>query len=143
MPQSLQNITFCLIKGQTKVVTVPNNWPSARIWPRTGCSTQNGNFICETGQCKNNIECAGTTGVPPVTLAEFNLASPSGDWYDLSLVDGFSIPMSIEPTSSKCRKLRCVNDINKVCPAEFQNKNSQGKVIGCYTCKITFFIQYK
>jgi hypothetical protein len=117
---------------------VPNNWLSARIWPRTGCSTQNGNFICETGQCKNNIECAGTTGVPPVTLAEFNLASSSGDWYDLSLVDGFSIPMSIEPTSSKCRKLRCVNDINKVCPAEFQNKNSQGKVVGCYTCKITF-----
>ncbi len=101
MPQSLPNITFCLIKGQTKVVAVPNNWLSARIWPRTGCSTQNGNFICETGQCKNNIECAGTTGVPPVTLAEFNLASSSDDWYDLSLVDGFSIPMSIEPTSSK------------------------------------------
>ena len=114
---------------------MPHNWHSARIWPRTGCSSQGGNFQCDTGQCKNSIECAGTTGRTPVTLAEFTLASPQGDWYDISLVDGFSIPMSIEPTSGACKKLSCTKDINQVCPSEFQYKNSQGKVVGCYTCK--------
>ena len=124
--------------GQTQAVDVPFNWLSARIWPRTGCSLQGTNFQCETGQCLNNIECQGTTEKPPATLAEFNLASPQGDFYDISLVDGFNIPMSIEPTSGACKKLHCLNDINKICPLEFQVKNAQGKVVGCLTCKILF-----
>ena len=123
-----------IIQGESKEFDVPDNWASARIWPRTGCRNQNGRFVCETGKCKDSLQCAGSTGVPPCTLAEFNL-NRNNDWYDISLVDGFNIPMSIELTNRACKSLKCTKDINQNCPREFQFKTSWGKVVGCYTCR--------
>lgn len=61
--------------------------------------------------------------MPPVTLAEFTLGGYAGnDFYDVSLVDGFNIPMKIRPQggSGSCRVTSCKSDVNAVCPNELK-----------------------
>ncbi|GAB2273960.1 hypothetical protein Dimus_008731 [Dionaea muscipula] len=68
----------------------------------------------------------GTTnrplGQPPNTLAEFALNQFDNlDFFDISLVDGFNLPMEILPTSNGCTKGPvCSADINSQCPAVLQ-----------------------
>ncbi len=72
---------------------------------------------CSTGDCNGILDCQASVGFPirptrprcagrryadppqgttPVTLAEFTLATASGQtFYDISLVDGYNIPMAI------------------------------------------------
>jgi len=61
---------------------------------------------CDTGGCidKNNkfaLNCSSIgSGKPPVTVAEFTLAGPAtnvSDFYDISMVDGGNVPVSIVP----------------------------------------------
>ena len=109
----------------------------------------NGRFRCETGDCGPWVDCSNggvaRGGEPPCTLAEWTFA-PSQDYYDVSNVDGFNIPMKIEVVSKNqagnngdakywCQDPSCLTDINKLCPAEFQKRNSQGKVVAYYACK--------
>lgn len=69
--------------------------------------------------------------MPPATLAEFNMPAGGQDFYDISLVDGFNLPMSITPIGgSGCRQLNCLNNINDACPAELKVKWDQWTV-GC------------
>ncbi|HEX3850221.1 MAG TPA: thaumatin family protein, partial [Polyangiaceae bacterium] len=64
------------------VVGWPDKW-SGRTWPRTQCTGSGG-----------NLSCAQKNG--PDTLVEFTLtAGMNSDWYDISLVDGFTIPAAI------------------------------------------------
>ena len=77
----------------------PVPW-SGRSWARTGCSTDaSGNFVCVTGDCgSGQVTCNGAGAIPPATLAEFNIPAGGGqDFYDVSLVDGFNLPMSVTP----------------------------------------------
>ena len=47
---------------------------------------------------QNELGCAGRGGEPPVSLAEFTLNGHGGqDYYDVSLVDGYNLPVFIEP----------------------------------------------
>ena len=42
------------------------------------------------------MRCNGAGGVPPVTLAEITLNGAGGlDFYDVSLVDGFNVPVQV------------------------------------------------
>ena len=62
----------------------------------------------------------GGTGVPPASLAEFTLSvNPSvPDNYDVSLVDGYNLPMSI--TNNKgCHKADCPVDLGPNCVFTF------------------------
>ena len=105
-----------LESGQKAVVTVPFAFANSRIWARTDCMFDSSGTecpnppgttvnCCDTGGCEdenNNfvLDCA-MPGVPPATLAEFTLdTSSGGDNYDVSLVDGFNIPVQIEPTGN-------------------------------------------
>jgi hypothetical protein len=151
---------FKLQAGQTLAFSIPGNTKAARFWPRTGCRLDaNGRLSCETGDCP--LPPAGYTasndgthcvvgdsqvgGNPPATIAEFTLGGDGPlanfpDFYDLSLVDGFNIPIEITPlsgsdvqgagrfscTSSACKAFDC----SKV-PPELQIKNSNGDVIAC------------
>jgi hypothetical protein len=38
------------------------------------------------------------------------------DFFDISLVDGFNVPMDFSPVSGNCRGIRCAADINGQCP---------------------------
>jgi hypothetical protein len=69
-----------------------------------------------------------------VSLAEFNLeASGRQDYYDISLEDGFNLPLSITPQggSASCTAPSCVADVDGACPAKLRVTGSDGSVIGC------------
>jgi len=114
---------------------------SGRFWGRTNCNSQG---WCQTGDCGGKIECAGAGGNPPATLAEFSFDTPGGDYYDISLVDGYNLPMGIIPRNATrrpfggdwqyhCQYAGCNigEDLNDFCPTELQELNSTGQVIAC------------
>ncbi|XP_073107171.1 thaumatin-like protein, partial [Elaeis guineensis] len=83
----------------------------------TGCSFDgNGNGHCQTGDCGGKLACTAY-GSPPNTLAEFALNQYQNlDFIDISLVDGFNVPMDFNPTSGCSRGIRCTADIVGQCP---------------------------
>ncbi|KAK1578189.1 hypothetical protein Q3G72_028320 [Acer saccharum] len=49
------------------------------------------------------------------------------DFFDISLLDGFNVPMEFRGTSIECTKvIKCVGDINGLCPTELRHSG------GCY-----------
>lgn len=112
-------------------INAPKGW-SGRFWGRRFCSfDQSGKGMCVTGDCGGVLKCAGAGGAPPATLAEFTLDSPV-DFYDVSLVDGYNMPISIIPVggSGSCKPVNCLRDLNKYCPKGLQVKR-QGRVVAC------------
>nr|ASA45586.1 PR5 protein [Lilium hybrid cultivar] len=117
---------FSLNKGESRTLDVPAAW-SGRLWGRTLCTTDTttGNFACGTGDCgSNNIECSGGGAIPPATLAEFTLSgNDNKDFYDVSLVDGYNLPMAVVPQGgggNNCTAAGCLVQLNGACPAELK-----------------------
>src|SRR5579863_10264094 len=120
--------------GEAFVVGWSNAF-SGRLWPRSGC----------------NAGGTGCTQTGNDTLAEITLmAGMASDWYDISLVDGFTIPVGIiqlsvpwSPSAAyvpggrlsaadqECGSPICAIDMNPGCPASQQEKDSSGHVWGC------------
>ena len=163
--------------GATVSFTVPYDWTAGRIWGRTECnfSVNPGPSSCVTGGCNGGFLCdagIGTArtadisleflcaadghilqGVPPVSLAEWTLGvNGKPDFYDVSLVDGSNLPMTI--TSNKgCPTASCPVDLNPACeqnlafkgfslvrrfficiilgPPELAYRNANGVIMGC------------
>ncbi|CAI0435197.1 unnamed protein product [Linum tenue] len=125
--QPLDSTGFELPSGGTRTFQAPPSW-SGRFWGRTGCqfdpSTNQG--TCLTGDCgSNQIECNGQNAKPPATLAEFTVAPAGGqDYYDVSLVDGYNLPIVVEPmggSGGTCSSTGCVTDLNRRCPSELRS----------------------
>jgi hypothetical protein len=129
------SIPLKMDSGQAVVVGWPNKW-SGRIWPRSACTGTGGALKC--AQTGND------------TLVEFTLtAGMASDWYDISLVDGFTIPAAIiqldapwtpSPTyvpggklgaDGQCGSPVCAVDLLVNCPASQQRKDASGKVVVC------------
>ncbi|KAK4246984.1 putative thaumatin family protein [Corynascus novoguineensis] len=88
---------------------VSPDW-AGRIWGRTNCSfnadgsgpsTYSGvdgyGAACVTGDCLGKLDCL-SAGRVPATLAEFTLQGGSAHnqtFYDISLVDGYNLPLAI------------------------------------------------
>ncbi|KAF7293942.1 hypothetical protein MKEN_01457700 [Mycena kentingensis (nom. inval.)] len=113
---------------------VPAQW-NGRIWGRRNCdfSTNPGPNSCLTGGCNGGLLCSTTTGtgVPPVTLAEFNLNADGTDWYDVSLVDGYNLPMRIT-NNAGCPNPDCPVDLGPICPSDLKGPyDSAGFPVGC------------
>ncbi|OMO62572.1 Thaumatin, partial [Corchorus capsularis] len=123
---------FELKSGQAILFKTPEGGWNGRVWGRTGCKfDRNGIGSCQTGDCGNTLKCGGS-GKTPVSLAEFNLAAK--DFYDVSLVDGFNLPLAIAPVNGKgnCSVAGCDSDLRQNCPSELSVKaNGTGKVIAC------------
>ncbi|CAN0906217.1 Thaumatin-like protein 1 [Linum grandiflorum] len=122
--QPLDTTGFQLPSGDSRTFQAPPNW-SGRFWGRTGCqfdpSTNQG--TCLTGDCgSNQIECNGQNAKPPATLAEFTVVPGSQDFYDVSLVDGYNLPIIVEPNggSGSCLTTGCITDLNRRCPDELK-----------------------
>ncbi|KAB1212815.1 Thaumatin-like protein 1 [Morella rubra] len=130
----LSSTGFELASRASSTVKVPPKW-SGRMWARSHCSKINGKFTCATADCgSGQVACNGAGGIPPASLVEFTLADNGGrDFYDISLVDGFNLPVSITPhgSSADCQRASCPKDVNQVCPAELAVKGSDGGVIAC------------
>ncbi|XP_015889738.1 thaumatin-like protein 1 [Ziziphus jujuba] len=119
----LDSTGFELTKGSSRSFQAPTGW-SGRFWGRAGCNFDgSGHGSCATGDCgSGQIECNGAGASPPATLAEFTLGSGSQDFYDVSLVDGYNLPMIVEGNggSGTCATTGCVTDLNRRCPAELK-----------------------
>ncbi|RZC46713.1 hypothetical protein C5167_039666 [Papaver somniferum] len=118
---NLRNGGFRLGPNEVVTVNAPYGW-SGRFWGRVGCSfDQTGKGSCLTGDCGGVLECSGAGGAPAASLAEFTVNSPN-DFYDISLVDGFNVPISISPSggTGMCKSLSCASDLNQNCPSSLQ-----------------------
>ncbi|KAL9319693.1 hypothetical protein ACSQ67_011532 [Phaseolus vulgaris] len=132
---NLSTTGFVLPSGQNFSVNVPVNW-NGRIWGRTLCTTDTitGKFSCLTGDCRSGKIACDSGGSPPNTLVEFGLDSINRlDFYDVSLVDGFNMPVIVVPVSgsgSNCESTGCVLDLNAVCPTELKVSRNE-EVVAC------------
>jgi hypothetical protein len=92
---------FLLNSGDRNNLTVSQDW-QGRVWGRANCSfssnggpADGGYKACGSGDCNGQLNCL-VGGDTPVTLAEFTLsAGDQQTYYDISLVDGYNIPMAI------------------------------------------------
>ncbi|KAK4239743.1 hsp70-like protein [Achaetomium macrosporum] len=100
---------FELAPGGRRTLFVSPDW-AGRVWGRTNCSFNsdgtgpsqhsggNGHGVaCLTGDCFGKLDCE-FTGQVPTTLAEFTLQGGSSNdqtFYDISLVDGYNLPLAI------------------------------------------------
>jgi hypothetical protein len=126
---------------------------SGWVWGRyryTGAS--GARFTCESGDCgAGQLACNGAGGAPPATLAEFTLGGGDlkTDFYDVSNVDGFNLPVAIKPAAGgQCQSASCPADINRVCPTELavrstpppspMNGTGGGVVVGCKSACLAF-----
>ncbi|TKY67677.1 Thaumatin protein [Spatholobus suberectus] len=119
----LDSTGFELPKDTSRAFQAPTGW-SGRFWGRTGCNFDgSGSGSCLTGDCgSGQVECNGAGAAPPATLAEFTLGTGGQDFYDVSLVDGYNLPMIVEGTggSGLCGSTGCTSDLNQQCPAELR-----------------------
>ncbi|OAY37361.1 thaumatin-like protein 1 [Manihot esculenta] len=119
----LDSTGFELPKDSSLSFQAPTGW-SGRFWARTGCTfDDSGSGSCLTGDCgSGQVECNGLGAAPPATLAEFTLGSGGQDFYDVSLVDGYNLPMVVEGSggSGMCASTGCSTDLNRQCPAELR-----------------------
>ncbi|CAN0918741.1 Thaumatin-like protein 1 [Linum grandiflorum] len=133
----LSTTGFLLQPSQSSALTFPPAW-SGRLWARTLCTTDptTNKFTCLTGDCgSGSLECSGGGASPPATLAEFTLnGAESKDFYDVSLVDGYNLPMLITPQGGdgNCTITGCVVELNGACPSELKVMDAQnGRSVAC------------
>ncbi|CAO3589227.1 unnamed protein product [Absidia cylindrospora] len=95
-----------------------------RIWARKSCEGKTCNF----------------SGLwAPTSLAEFHFASGDAeDFYDISFVDGWNLPLSIAPNTKSDNDYKVAKHCGtpKVsqlppCPSGFETKDKNGNVDGC------------
>ncbi|CAA0822808.1 THAUMATIN-LIKE PROTEIN 1, partial [Striga hermonthica] len=116
----LSSTGFQLEPGSTRSFLARSYW-SGRFWGRTGCSfdPSTGQGSCVTGDCgSNRIDCDGAGATPPATLVEFTIGSGGAqDFYDVSLVDGYNLPVMVEASGGS---IWCAADLNRICPKELR-----------------------
>ncbi|PIN17540.1 hypothetical protein CDL12_09818 [Handroanthus impetiginosus] len=111
-----------LDRGQTWNLSLPNSPKIAKIWARTNCTfDSSGRGRCQTGDCNGQLECK-VYGTPPNTLAEYGLNTfAQKDYYDISVMEGFNVPIEFTPTTNGCtRSIRCTGNITGQCPSELK-----------------------
>ncbi|CAM8904404.1 unnamed protein product [Rhodiola kirilowii] len=122
----LTSTGFLLSPSSSRTFQAPASF-SGRFWARTDCNfdpTSSSPTACSTGDCgSGQVECNDIGATPPVTLAEFTLSNSNGlDFYDVSLVDGYNVPMEIESSGGNgaCGSTGCIADLNSLCPEELR-----------------------
>ncbi|XP_009774886.1 pathogenesis-related thaumatin-like protein 3.5 [Nicotiana sylvestris] len=136
----LSTTGFQLNAGQSvRIPSVPG-W-SGRIWARTGCTFDaSGVGSCQTGDCGGKLECDGLGATPPASLFEITLGvGEAKDFYDVSIVDGYNLPMVATPqgVDGECNVTGCVSNLNMGCPKELQvvggdgDGEGEGNVVAC------------
>ncbi|KAL6646301.1 hypothetical protein ACP70R_017909 [Stipagrostis hirtigluma subsp. patula] len=129
----LETTGFALAPGQSRSLYAPQGW-SGRFWARSGCDFDaSGKGSCATGDCgSGQVECRGAGASPPATLAEFTLDGAGGkDFYDVSLVDGYNLPMLVHATDPDCPDTGCLVDLNERCPEELRAEGGRACRSAC------------
>ncbi|KAG2178610.1 hypothetical protein INT44_001763 [Umbelopsis vinacea] len=119
---------YNLQHDQSHTVVLSNTW-AGRAW---------GRYKCYNNKQRSNATQCGAPGTPnPASLAEFAFGAYAGlDFYDLSMVDGYNLPIKISPIGAKqgsnkydCGSPTCSN--LPQCPSTLTVKGSDGKLLGC------------
>jgi Thaumatin family len=112
--------TVKLSKGESRDYSIAREGWAGRLWSKTGCDSNGRN--CAAGEAVPPCPPSGCQ--PPAdTKVEFyfpNISSTEAAWYDISLVDGYSLPMEIQPRggeSGSCIKTTCNLSLNN-CPQD-------------------------
>jgi len=142
-----------LNQGDSMSLNLPTTLSAARFWARTGCTYDSSNHLkCETGDCplpsnyyspsNDGTQCQGIGGIPPYTIIELTLGGGTGDdFYDLSLVDGYNLPVTVQvqgtqtkslPPDSKynCGYPQCKAFDYSKCPPELVLRGASG-IVAC------------
>lgn len=109
---------FELGTGNTTDLWVSPDW-QGRVWGRTNCTVNDDSCSCETGDCFGLLDCK-FSGATPATLAEFTLsggARGKQTFYDISLVDGYNLPLGINYIPAKNTTFVPPNLTNAACIA--------------------------
>ncbi|KAM3276367.1 hypothetical protein ACQJBY_044640 [Aegilops geniculata] len=131
---------FELGPGQAVRLAAPPGW-SGRMWARTGCVFDAaGAGVCQTGDCGGRMECRGAGATPPATLFEVTLGKGGGeDFYDVSLVDGYNLPVVAIPRALRgpgaCNATGCLADLNRSCPTELRVDYGGGPIACRSACE--------
>lgn len=108
--------------GTSHTLTMPINW-TGRVWGRESCS---------------GTDCFRSGMGSPASLAEFFFKENGDVFYDISFVDGFNVPMVIEPVTKVdlqygderlCATTSC--SVLPTCPTQFITHDDEGNVSGC------------
>lgn len=106
---------FQLDSGESVKIPTAPGW-SGRIWARTGCTFDaSGVGSCQTGDCQGKLECNGIGATPPASLFEITLGQGEvKDFYDVSIVDGYNLPMVAAPQGvlGGCNATGCLSNLN-------------------------------
>ncbi|CAH1379328.1 unnamed protein product [Tenebrio molitor] len=112
---------FTLQAGEDTTLTYSEPW-SGRIWGRIDCYS---------------VDECGAAGPIPASLSEITVGDGNA-FYDLSLVDGFNIDLSMEPIDGhgdggqySCQKAECSYPIFNDCPDELKLFNKDGVLVSC------------
>ncbi|KAG7944379.1 hypothetical protein I3843_15G098100 [Carya illinoinensis] len=151
MISGLALASFFLFGAQSARITFTNNCPNT-IWPGTLTADQKPQ-LSTTGfelasKASTSLDAQApwkgrfwARTVPPASLVEINIVENGGqDFYDVNLVDGFNLPVSVstEGGSGECKTSSCPANVNAVCPAELQLKATDGSVIACKSACTAF-----
>ncbi|TPX44750.1 hypothetical protein CcCBS67573_g10396 [Chytriomyces confervae] len=143
--QSANPAGFELGPGASRLLKLRTNVAAMRLWARTGCRWDSGKFVCDVGDCgnpNNNYDgsCFRGTGLGANTLFEITITPTGHTYYDLSIVDGYSIPVSVTLSGSpkqvpgagafSCGNPACRPNFNS-CPPELKKYGPNGAVIAC------------
>jgi len=106
--------------SQKYVYNIPTKLFAARWWVKTGCNTEG--MDCEFG---NSVTYNVSVGAQPPLETKFEGTFGNGgtDYFDVSLVDGFSVPFTLELTgdtkgASLDEKIDCSSLSPENCPTE-------------------------
>ena len=137
------------------------------VWVRTGCRDSGDPdypLVCDTANCDmhyakhSRVECGGIGSQSPATKAEITFNGNYGlDNYDVSLVDGWNVPMLLEPVSRNYDKnpsqpyyCTCAGGSTDLIPLVetelplMAYKNSSGYTVGVWSaCKYSAFVDPK
>ncbi|KAJ1307959.1 hypothetical protein OPQ81_002036 [Rhizoctonia solani] len=132
--------------NSSRSFVVPEGWTGGYIWGRRDCNFSSGNSPpdtnttiggCVSGGCPGGLYCTDL-GSSPTTHAEWTLAPGDGtgaDYYDISVVQGFNLPMQVVPSAMGCGIAECAVDLNANCPdplrGPFAPNTNNTVPIGC------------
>ncbi|KAI9483229.1 MAG: thaumatin [Benjaminiella poitrasii] len=122
---SLPEQSFDLTPSASNSFSQSDNW-GGRVWARYHCSGSAG---------KDTTNCGVPGATNPASLAEFFFKGSNGmDYYDISLVDGYNLPISISPSGgSSPNGYSCGSPSCSVssCPPEYAVMDATGNVMSC------------
>ncbi|KAI9284124.1 thaumatin [Umbelopsis sp. AD052] len=114
--------------GSSQTASLASDW-AGRTWARIDCD--------QSSEQSNNTQC-GVPGTPnPASLAEFTFAGAGNqDFYDLSMVDGYNLAISIAPigASQGSTKYQCGSPACSslpTCPSDLAVRTTTGDLLAC------------